>query len=240
MPYVFPTRLFNPGTIKPGLIGAQQAGGRSLSGIVQNADLSGGGYWTVEFGEIALLGRAKVLAWRRLAAALAGGGTSVDVPLADRRHQPIAAAYTGTDTYGLNTYEDDAFWLPGAGEQISVFSFGGGLARDTTISFITATTLLGGEHFTMQDNTNFTYRLHRITRIISHVGNDYVAEIRPPLRVNSYFGQPMNFDSPRCTMRLDGDMEATLEMLRFGKASVRFLEDFPPVSSGGNSPGNSP
>jgi hypothetical protein len=34
----------------------------------------------------------------------------------------------------------------------------------------------------------------------------------------------LNFTSPRCVMRVDGDMSETLGLLKFGKASARFVE----------------
>lgn len=247
MPYVFPTRLFKPGTMSARIVGAQQSGGRSLSGIVQNAELSGGGYWVAEFGDIALLNPEKVLAWRRLSAALAGGATPVIVPLADRRHQPLSPrAYSGNDTFGLSTWEETDYWMPSDVTPPAILAQGAGAgwaARSTTIDFIYIgdVPLVGGEHFSIQDVYDFVWRLHRITRIIDHDGFNWTAEIRPPLRRLYGLGVIMNFDSPRCEMRLDGDMEATLEQLRFGRGAVRFIENFPSgAAPGDDSPGDSP
>lgn len=249
MPYVFPTRLFNPGTMNARLVGAQQSGGRSLSGIVQNADLSGGGYWVVEFGDIALLSPDKVLAWRRLSAVLAGGATPVLVPLGDRRHQPLSPRkYGGIDTFGLSTWAEDDYWQPSDDTPDSIFAQGpilGWATRTTTIDFTYTgdVPLVGGEHFSLQNVPDLgIWRLHRIVRIIEHSGFSYTAEIRPPLRTEyASAGILMNFDSPRCLMRLDGDMEATLEQLRFGRGTVRFIEDFPSAAAlGDDSPSDSP
>jgi hypothetical protein len=232
MPYAFPTRLFSPGQMRLQIVGASQSGGRSLSGIAQNAELSGGGFWAVEFGDVSLTTPAKVLAWRRLSAALAGGGTSVDVLIADRRHQPPGIVVE--PSIGLDTWVEDDFWVtPEVLGPVGVMILPGWEMRSTVISFgWTGQPLVGGELFSVQDSTTWAHRLHRITRIIGNDGTGYTAEVRPPLRVTGYGGQPMNFNSPRCTMRLDGDMAEPLEMLRTARAAVRFVEDFPPAASG--------
>lgn len=237
--YVFPTRLFNPGTMNVRLMGANVSGGRSLSGIVQNGELSGGGYWVAEFGEISLWTREKVLAWRRLAAAADNGARTILVPLADRIHQPFSnPAYAGADTFGDETWDANGTWAP---EGISAtLAVGGAQARATEIDigYSGGTPLVGGEHFSIQYED--IHRLYIVTRVVAQDGSDYTLEIRPPLRADSNGGEPLNFETPRCSMRLDGEMGFSLEILKRGKASVRFIEDFPPLNEFGDSPGDSP
>jgi hypothetical protein len=55
-----------------------------------------------------------------------------------------------------------------------------------------------------------------------------VVDFRPPLREAIVAADSpstlLNFDSPRCLMRADGDFSETVDMQRFGKATARFVE----------------
>jgi hypothetical protein len=95
-----------------------------------------------------------------------------------------------------------------------------------TFNFTAAKPLLGGEHFSPAPG-DWGWRLHRISRVVSGglgSGDSTVVQIRPPLRGAVASGTHLNFESPRCVMRVDGDLSETLSLLRFGKAQARFVE----------------
>lgn len=227
--WVFPTRLLKPAMLQPSLIGAAVEGGRTLSGDAQYAEMSGGGRWAVEFSDIALLATAQVKAWRALSAALDSGVTPLLVPLADRRHQPLLdPKYSGSDPFGLAIWDEGLTpWSP---EEITAAASGAVPVRQTEISFsyTGGAALQGGEHFSFAHPT-MGWRLYRITRVKAAAGGSYTVEFRPPLREAVAPGELLNFESPRCTMRLDGEMDAPLEMWRWARASVRFVETFQPT-----------
>jgi hypothetical protein len=227
---VFPTRLFAPSSLQARLVGQAITGGVSLSGEAQFADASGGGRWVVEFGETALWTREKVLAWRAFVAACDGGAQSLLMPFADRRHQPVNPTYSGSDTFGLSSWvADAAAWTPE--EAWGVISAGAALGATslTMASFHASRRLLGGEKFSPEPGT-LGWRAHTVTRVISGglgSGDSTQIQFRPPLREAIPVESPgslLNFESPRCVVRADGDLSETLAQLRFGKAAARFVE----------------
>jgi hypothetical protein len=225
--HVFPTRLFGPSSLQARLVGQAITGGVSLSGEAQFADASGGGRWVVDFGETALWTKEKVLAWRRLAAMLDGGAASVIVPFADRRHQPVNPKYTGSDTFGTTTWVADRdAWTA---EEVTAVTTADAALGATSLAFnLTAPlALLGGEKLAILHST-MSWRIYEIGRVKTGgtVGSAVATtvDIRPPLRQAVASASALNFTSPRCVMRVEGDMSETLGQLKFGKASARFVE----------------
>jgi hypothetical protein len=90
--------------------------------------------------------------------------------------------------------------------------------------------MTGGEHFTVWHNTK-GQRMHRVIRVIEQDTGAGTAtvDIRPPLREATIADITLDFDNPRCVMRCAGDMGAQVDLLRFGKGSVTFVEAFAPV-----------
>lgn len=224
---VFPTRLFGPTSLQARLVGQAITGGVSLSGEAQFADASGGGRWVVEFGETALWTREKVLAWRRLVAMLDGGAAPILIPLADRRHQPVNPKYIGADTFGQDTWvADRTAWT--AAEVTAVTTATAALgATSLSLNLTAPLALLGGERFSILHATQ-SWRLYEVGRVKTGgtVGSAVATtiDIRPPLREAVASSAALNFESPRGTFRVDGDISETLSMLRLGKASARFVE----------------
>jgi hypothetical protein len=224
---VFPTRLFGPSSLQARLVGQAITGGVSLSGEAQFADAGGGGRWVVDFGDTSLWTREKVLAWRRLAAMTDGGAAPIIVPLGDRRHQPVNPKYTGTDTFGTDTWVSDVTaWTA---EEVTAVTTADAAISATSLSLnLTAPLqLLGGEKLAILHTTT-SWRLYEVGRVKTGgtVGSAVATtiDIRPPLREAVGSGHALNFESPRCVMRVDGDMSETLSQLKFGKASARFIE----------------
>lgn len=226
MAWVFPTRLFNPSSLQVRLVGAALEGGISLAGEAQFADLSGGGRWEMEFGESALWEPSLVKAWRALAAVADGGATPIRVPIADRLHQPLNNPYTGSDPFGLSIW-NETFWTFEEVDALVTADAALG-ATELEFNFTAPKALEGGEHFAAAHPT-WGWRLYRITRVKSGgagSGDATVVDFRPPLReaIAAADNLQLNFESPRCLMRVDGDMDLTLGMLKFGTGTARFVE----------------
>lgn len=233
--YVFPTRLFAPKGLRPRPLGQALSGGAALAGEENFGDVSGGGRWVVDFGETTLWTPAKILQWRALEAAADGGATPILVPLADRLHQPITPKYTGADTFGLSTWVADATaWTI---EEVTATVSANAALGATTLSFTytntsSVKTLVPGMHFAILHPT-WGWRLYRIIRVTAGgigAGEATTVVFRTPLREAVTAGAHLNFDSPRCVMRVDGDISADVQANRFGKAQARFVE-FPGAPS---------
>lgn len=223
---VFPTRLFAPTSLQVRLVGQAITGGASLSGEAQFAEVGGGGRWVADFGEAALWTREKVLAWRRFVAAADGGATALLVPLADRRHQPVSNPYTGGDTFGTDTWVADESVFTAAEVTATTTASAALSATQLSFSYTAPKPLLGGEHFSIHHPT-WGWRLYIVSQVLAGgagTGDATTVKIRPPLREAAPSGTALNFESPRCVMRVDGDLSETLSMLRFGKAQARFIE----------------
>lgn len=230
---VFPTRLFGPSSLVPDITGAALGGGLSLSNEQQLADASGGGRVVADFDTIDLRTREKVLAWRRFARGARSGVTPVLVPFADRLHQPVNSKYTGTDTFGLDTWvDDDTDWSP---SEVTAAVSADAASGATVLSFaLTAPLqLLGGEWFSILHAT-WGWRLYSAERVRSGgtVGSAVATTVTvsPPLREAVTAGTNLNFESPRGLMSAVGNLGETLSLLRFGKAKVSFVEYPNPVA----------
>lgn len=224
---VFPARRFSPASLQARLVGQAISGGVSLSGEAQFADVSGGGRWVIDFGESALWEREDVLAWRRFVASADGGAQSLLVPLHDRICQPVSAVYPDTDTFGLETWVTDrTAWTA---DEVTATTTATAALGATALAFnLTAPkALLGGERFAILHAT-WLWRLYTVARVKTGgtVGSAVATtiDIRPPLREAVASGTALNFDNPRCVMRVDGDISETLSLLKYGKASARFVE----------------
>lgn len=225
MTLVFPVKRFNPTSLKVGIVGAAVSGGRSVGGVEPLGEFSGGGLWSIEFGAAILNARDNMMTWRALEAALDNGAAPIIVPLGDRRNQPIVSKAPGTVAFSdLSLFDDATSWTP---LEVDAVTNADASLRATRISFTyTGLPLIGGEHFSIL-HAVWGWRLYRIIRIISLVGDVYTVDIRTPLRAAVASGTPLNFESPRCVCRVDGDITALLDMLRFGTGGpAKFIETF--------------
>jgi hypothetical protein len=184
------------------------------------------GFWAADFGDYALRTRAEVLMMRRFVVAADMGAQPLVVPIADRRHQPVHSKYTGGDTIGLDTWVDDVTaW---ASDQVTAVTTADAALGATSLSmdFTAPVRLLGGEHFAALHPT-WSWRLYRVSRVLSGglgTGDATTIQFRTPLREAIPSGTHLDFDMPRFTARVDGDISEVLEMLRHGKAQARFVE----------------
>lgn len=229
----FPTVLFAPNGLKASLIGGTVSGGQALSGISQFAMTSGGPMWSFTFGDALLLTKEKLNTWEAIAAATDNGATPFVVPVAQRRRQPFLTSKLpdGVSDSDASTFSDGALWTM---SEITASIVGSAALRATrlNISITGGVPLIGGELFTAWGLTK-GQRMHIITRVIAQdlEANTATIDIRPPLREALSADTPLDFDNPRCVMRVNGDMGAQVDLLRFGKGSVSFVETFAPVEA---------
>jgi hypothetical protein len=221
----FPTAFFAPQGLQPRPVGASTNSGGSLSGLTQFAATAGGFHWEVDLTGVALWTREKTLVWRAIELASDGGATGFVVPLCDRIHQPFANPKRLTTGFRDDAvFSDGALWVA---DQITAATVGAGALRATslTISFVGPAPLIGGEKFTVWHPTK-GQRLYGVKSLVDNGDGTLTIQFRPPLREAMLAGDTLDFDNPRCVMRVDGDMSAALELLKRGTGAVKFVETF--------------
>src|SRR5580765_7773163 len=85
-----------PADVTIDVVGSAIEGGRSLSGVTQSIDYSGGGFVAVTYGGIIPVHIAQAKEWNRLAANLNGSVRTVDVPLWTDYTSPLEADGIGS------------------------------------------------------------------------------------------------------------------------------------------------
>jgi len=223
----FPTALFKPGTLRKRIVGASIGGGQSVSGVSQSAATSAGGHWVFELEGVNLWDRAKFNTWEGIAAIEDNGATQFVVPICDRIHQPFGdpKRLLGIGNGDDSVFDDGALW---AAEQITASITGSAALRATRLTIACDHTVEVGNHFTGWHLAK-GQRMYRIAQVHGQGGGSADISIRPPLRQATSDGFPLDFDNPRSVMTVQGDMSATLEMLKRGSGKVTFQESFGPV-----------
>lgn len=220
----WPSSLLPATDVELSLQGRTTTGGMSVSGISQLVKTDHGGLWRFVFSGIYLRTKDQVRAWRALEGQLDGGATKLVVPICDLRHAPRPdgalpgdAVPHSDDTY----FSDDTGYVSGIMSAVTVGAAALG-ASSLGIDVLVGSDLMGGEHFTIDHPTEGP----RMYRVIS-VGDDTIS-IRPTLREAVADGEVIDFDRPRCTMRLAGSdtMNLNLQLGRFGQVGVAFVEAF--------------
>jgi hypothetical protein len=187
-----------------------------LDGTRQYRNSNGGGLWRARFNGEQLrhkrrgpLADDQVLAWFAQEAVLQGGKTPVDVPLLLCAYVPRAdAAATVIATIGAT--------LAGAVSGRVVLTHSGDL--------------VAGMHFSVFDATTYGWRLHRIYSVAAVGGHATWRDIVfwPRLRFTIADATTLEFDHPKCVMRLaaSDSMDLELSMRVRGEPSAEFVEAF--------------
>ncbi len=102
-------------------------------------------------------------------------------------------------------------------------------ATSLTVSIVAGDDLHGGEYFSIDHATN-RWRLYRIRTATKNLDGTWAVTIRPPLREDVLTGVALEFDRPKCVMRLAAvdSMDATFEQAWYGTQAAMFVEAFPP------------
>lgn len=188
--------------------GMTTSGGRSLSGYEDVIRTDGGGFIVAEFTNGETWEREDTLAWRAVTDSMDGGAIPVVVHFCDRLHQPIGDAYTVPGTIYATK-----------GAQASATTAAALRATSMHLTIVSEKPLIGGEWFTIVHPT-WGERAYRIIE----VQGDTI-QFRPPLREVIAAGTPLDFDDPRCRMRLSGAPSNATNIGRFQAVSARFVED---------------
>jgi hypothetical protein len=204
--------ILTPAEITLDIVGSAVEGGRSLSGVTQSVDYSGGGFVAATYGGINLFTAAQAKAWNQLAGCLNGSVRTVDVPLwadivAARNSAGLAAGAPG----GL------------ANPTLAAAALG---ATTVTATGPAGLVIAGGEWFSISHPGATDKRAYRVWKSVA-AGAAFTLSIMPPLRAAITAGITANFWRPVCKMRLPAGETMAWQFRAPGatsELSVNFVE----------------
>lgn len=204
-----------PSDVSIDVVGGAIEGGRSLSGVTQSIDYSGGGFVAVTYGGINCQDRGKAKEWNRLAAALNGSVRTVEIPL-------------WTDQVAARDGSGVIAGSPGSGIADPTLNSAPLGATALIIHPSGGVTLDGGEWFSIAHGGAIGKRAYRIWEAIAS-GGAYNIKIMPPLREAIAAATPASFYRPECQMRLPAGETMAWAFHAPGatsELSVNFVEAF--------------
>lgn len=232
---LYPIDLLQCGKSDWQVMGGSVEGLRSFASDTPDRMMVGrGGLWHCTMSDVWLETREEKAAWRGLRAQMRNGGLGIVVPLERvewfaRPLFPNVAALP---------YSDGAFHSDGTGFRSG--AIGARLLSAAELGDIEISVrVLGAEGFIASEPFTIVHeradiRLYEVAGVLQSdpvvtggeiVGYDYRLEINPPLRDDVAADQDVDFNDPRCVMRLsdpDG-MPFDEEIVTF--SSVSFVED---------------
>lgn len=178
----------------------------ALDGTRQFGSSNGGGLWRSMLNGVQLRTPEHVKAWLAFEIQLRGGMTPIDVPLF-LGHQP----------------------RPDSGTSVNIKAVNGGWAARAVsgrVELVNAQTLEAGQHFADHDGTTYGWRLHRIETVAFSSGDLADITFWPPARFAVANNHRLEFDDPKCVMRLagSGSTDLTLEYRKRGDPDASFVE----------------
>ena len=182
----------------------------ALDGTQQYGSSNGGGLWRCTLNGVQLRSTAQIKAWLALEIQLRGGKVPIDVPLFLWVYQP----------------------KPVVGASVDIAAVGGWAARAIggTVVLNDADGLEPGQHFSDYDATIYGWRMHRIESVSAVGGQPTQRYITfwPPARFAVADTHALEFDEPRCVMRLagSGSMDLDLDLRKRGNPNAELVEAF--------------
>jgi hypothetical protein len=212
---------------------------QSVASIIRS---DGGGFWTCRMSDISLsgLGTAKgkerqklsTLLWRAVRQLCNGGVSPIVVPRNDALFRPWPEGIPVAIPVPVS-HSDTAFFSDGSGyvqPTIIVKADDDADLRATSIALnlIQCGQLFGGESFSIYHNM-IGWRLYEIGKVIYTDDTHATVTFLPPLREAILEGADIEFEQPRCMMRLaqPNSMDLTIAPWTFNTGSVDFIEAFP-------------
>ncbi|MET3991679.1 hypothetical protein ABID65_003319 [Bradyrhizobium sp. S3.9.2] len=237
----FPRALLRAKQDPWNLAGVAVAGGQANAGLVPGLTRSdGGGYWTCRMLDVSLSGRQGIqdrgrdrqristLLWRAVRQICDGGVVSIIVPRNDALYRPWPAGVPHKAGFDL-PHDDGSSFSDGTGyyQPIIDITCAAATLRATSldITIVYAGELMGGESFSI-NHENVGWRLYEIATVDQVDDNSATITFNPPLREAVPDGTVLEFDRPRCLMRLvqPSSMDFAPQPWTFNSASADFVE----------------
>lgn len=233
----FPRRLLREKSHSWNLVGVAVTPGQTAQSVAPIIRSDGGGFWSCVMSDVSLSGPRKsdvkqlTLLWRAIRQICDGGVNAIVVPRNDALFRPWPDGVAQTVGLSIPHGPDDTFFDDGTGYYQSVIDVtcSAGVLRSTSlaISLNYSGELQGGESFSIE-HTGLGWRLYEISTVEMLSDTTATIRFRPPLREAVTDGTHMEFDRPRCTMRLakPSSMDFSVAPWTFNSGSVDFVEAF--------------
>lgn len=244
----FPRALLREQSHSWNLVGTATTPGTTTQSVAPYVRSDGGGFWSCSMTDVSLSGRTgsnlkdkqrikvATLLWRAVRQIADGGVNAIVVPRNDALFRPWPCGLsqqTGLDV----THSDRTHFSDTSGYYQSVIDIAASAAAlratslDITINY--AGELMGGESFSIHHPT-MGWRLYEIATIDGEPSSSMATiTFNPPLRESVTSGTVLEFDRPRCVMRLaaTNSMDLSVAPWTFNTASVSFIEAPPQATS---------
>jgi hypothetical protein len=237
----FPRRLLREKSHSWNLAGVAATPGVTAQSVATLARSDGGGFWVCSMSDVSLSAanqgatgrdRQKVstLLWRAFRQICDGGVNPIVVPRNDALFRPWPAGLAQGAAIHI-PHDDGTLFSDGSGYSQSVIDIvadGAGLrATALAITINIAGELQGGESFSIL-HAVMGWRIYEISTVEMSSDTQAVIHFNPPLREAIADATPLEFDRPRCTMRLarPESMNLQVQPWTFNTASVDFVESF--------------
>jgi hypothetical protein len=233
----FPRSLLREKSHSWNLVGVAATPGQTAQSFAPIIRSDGGGYWSCSMSDVSLSGTRKsdikrlTLLWRSVRQICDGGVNPIVVPRNDALFRPWPAGVAQGPVE--LPHSDGAFFSDGSGyfQPVIDITCNGGELRQTFLGIIITygSQLMGGESFSIEHPT-MGWRMYEIATVQMLSDVSSIITFMPPLREAVPAGTRLEFDRPRCLMRLakTNSMDLTVVPWTFNTASVDFVEAPPP------------
>jgi hypothetical protein len=206
------------------IVGSVMSSGVTTAGAV-DVRSDGGGFWSASLNNIRFIDRTYTLLWR----AVRQLATAQPI-IVHRRDTTWSPFPNGTTEYGTIPHSDDALFSDGSDYYqpvIDVETYADASLRDTTLylKLNNCDALVGGESFSINHDT-WSWRLYEIATV-EYIDETHVqVTFNPPLREAVPSGTLVEFDRPRCVMKLvnSAAMDFNATTYPFSLATAKFIE----------------
>ena len=223
----YPLRLMREQNHDWNIVGAVATAGQTpVASVDVRSD--GGGFWSASINDIQFRDQNDTLLWRAVRQLCKGGVVPIVVPRNDSVFAPFPAG--GPRSYGDIPFDDESLFSDGSGFMqpvIDVECYVAAARRATAmiIQLNNCAPLQGGESFSIKHAT-FGWRLYEIGSATAVDSTHTTIIFNPPLREAVGVGDRLEFDQPRCTMKLarSSAMDINITTWPFSTPSVKFIE----------------
>lgn len=233
----FPRLLLREKTHSWNLLGVVATPGVTADSVANIVRSDGGGFWSCLMNDVSLSGagsangrqrqRNSTLLWRAVRQICDGGANRIVVWRNDALFRPWPEGLAQGAT--AIPHDDDSLFSDSSGYYQSTIDVTAGAASlratslDLTLSYCGA--LIGGESFSIEHD-DVGWRLYEIATVDYADDTHATVTFNPPLRGDIAGGTPIEFDRPRCVMRLKNpsSMDLSVQPWTFNQASVDFIE----------------
>jgi hypothetical protein len=225
MSLVFPRKLLLETSHDWNLVGNTATAGQTATSSVDIRS-DGGGLWSASLNNIQFLDASYTKLWRAVRQLCNGGVNPIVVPCNDIAFVPAGQP----QSFAAIPHGDGALFDDGAGyyqDVIDVTNAGGANLRATVMNLTlnNCGPLQGGELFSIRHPT-FDWRMYEIGSVTPIDGTHVTVTFNPPLREAVNDGDAIEFDRPRCLMKLvnAAAMDLNITTWPFSVATVKFVE----------------